>query len=133
MRAFLAEHYGEEVTPDTDGGYLVSRGFVRDMRRGPRRRRGRMQWFTRLFKIGRAWREVADVADELGEVQGVFIGLSSIVPQLRAVLSSGKPPTASQIEAVVGRLEDLSANGERIADEATGPRPGESSPPVFSS
>lgn len=77
-----------------------------------------MKWFARLFKIGRAAREIADVADELGEVQGVFIGLSSIVPQFRTILSTGTPPTATQIEAITGRLEDLARNGERIVAEA---------------
>ena len=77
-----------------------------------------MKWFRRLFKIGRAAREIADLADELAEVQGVFVGLSSIVPQLRGILSSGTPPTATQIAAITGRLGDLAGNGERIVAEA---------------
>lgn len=75
-----------------------------------------MKWLYRLFRIGKALREVADVVDEIQEAQGIFEAIGSIPQQLRKAAHGDLPPEA--ITRIAAQLDDYVGNGQRILREA---------------
>lgn len=75
-----------------------------------------MKWLTRLFKIGKALREIADVVDEIEEAQGVLLALASIPDELEKATRSGEVDP-QEFASIVGRHRDLTRNTQRILNE----------------